>query len=74
MPEDIQLRGLLRNLVPYMSINPDGICLRVLSELADVTLRPPSVIFERLWSLGEAPKTREGQMLHPTFKKGKRRI
>lgn len=37
--------GVLRNLVPYKSINPDGIYLRVLSELADVTVRLLSVIF-----------------------------
>ena len=74
LSEDVELKGLLRNLVPYKSINPDEICLTVLSELADVTVRLRSVIFERLWSLGEAPTTRERQTLHLIFKKGTRML
>jgi len=45
---------------------------RVLRELADVIAEPLSIIFERSWRTGEAPKDWRKANVTPIFKKGKK--
>lgn len=50
LPVSSKLVGdLLINLDAYKFMGPNEIHPKVLRELADVTVRPLSVIFERLW-------------------------
>ncbi|GAB0185825.1 mitochondrial enolase superfamily member 1 [Grus japonensis] len=46
---------LLKKLDPYTSMVHNDIHLRVLTELADIVVRPLSIIFEKSWRLGNVP-------------------
>lgn len=43
----------------------------MLRQLADVIMRPHSIIFERSWQLGEVPKDWKKANVSPVFKKSK---
>ncbi|GAB0204351.1 mitochondrial enolase superfamily member 1 [Grus japonensis] len=47
---------LLQELDPYKLMGPDNIHPRVLRDLADVIVRPLSIIFEKLWRSGNIPE------------------
>lgn len=47
---------LLQKLDPYKSMGPDNIHLSVVRDLADVSVRLHSTIFEKLWKLGNSQK------------------
>ncbi|PKU26969.1 rna-directed dna polymerase from mobile element jockey- hypothetical protein [Limosa lapponica baueri] len=53
-------------------MGPDGMHPRVLRELADVIAEPLSIIFERSWRTGEAPKYWRKANITPVYKKGKK--
>ncbi|KAK4816990.1 hypothetical protein QYF61_025910 [Mycteria americana] len=62
--------GLLQEPDPYKSMGSDIIHLRVLRELADVIVRPFSIIFEKLWRLGDIPEDWKKANVTPIYKKG----
>ncbi|GAB0204278.1 mitochondrial enolase superfamily member 1 [Grus japonensis] len=53
-------------------MGPDGMQPQVFRELADVTPRLLSVIFERSWRSGEVPEDWRKANVTPVFKKGKK--
>ncbi|GAB0180473.1 spindle and kinetochore-associated protein 3 [Grus japonensis] len=63
---------LLLHLDAYKSMGPDGIHPRVLRELADVIVRPLSIIFQWSWESGEVPVDWKLANVVPVFKKGKK--
>jgi len=54
----------------YRSRGPDEICPRVLRELANVTMKPLSIIFQQSWESGEVPVDWKLENVQ-IFKKGK---
>ncbi|GAB0199232.1 mitochondrial enolase superfamily member 1 [Grus japonensis] len=73
LPADPELvRDLLLHLDAYKSMGPDGIHPRVLRELADVIVRPLSIIFQWSWESGEVPVDWKLANVVPIFKKGKK--
>ncbi|GAB0205885.1 mitochondrial enolase superfamily member 1 [Grus japonensis] len=63
---------LLLHLDAYKSMGPDGIHPRVLRELADVIVRPFSIIFQWSWESGEVSVDWKLANVVPIFKKGKK--
>lgn len=55
------VRDQLYQLNVHNSIRPDGILPRVLKEIADVTARPLSIIYQRSWQSGEVPTAGQQQ-------------
>ncbi|GAB0210394.1 hypothetical protein GRJ2_003505200 [Grus japonensis] len=73
LPADPKIvQELLLHLDAYKSMGPDGIHPRVLRELADVIVRPFSIIFQRSWESGEVPVDWKMADIVPIFKKGKK--
>ncbi|PKU31217.1 rna-directed dna polymerase from mobile element hypothetical protein [Limosa lapponica baueri] len=62
-------RDHLGKLDTHKSMGPDGMHPRVLRELADVTAKPLSIIFERSWRTGEVPEDCRKANVMPVFKK-----
>ncbi|KAJ7396949.1 rna-directed dna polymerase from mobile element jockey-like [Pitangus sulphuratus] len=54
---------LLLQLDPSKSMDPDGIHLRILKELADVTTKPLSMIFEQSWECRGVQLIRSQQIM-----------
>uniref|UniRef100_A0A8B9PKM6 Reverse transcriptase domain-containing protein n=1 Tax=Apteryx owenii TaxID=8824 RepID=A0A8B9PKM6_APTOW len=69
--EEDRVRDHLGKLDTHKSMGPDGMHPRVLRQLADVTARPLSNIFERSWRTGEVPDDWKKANVIPVFKKGK---
>jgi len=61
---------LLWEIGPCKSMGPDNIHRGVLRELADVDARPLSVVFEKLWRLGDIPEDWEKPNVTSIYKKG----
>lgn len=53
-------------------MNPDGMCSRVLGKLGNAIARPLSVIFKRLWWLGQFPVEEKKVDVTPVSEKGKK--
>ncbi|KGL79505.1 RNA-directed DNA polymerase from mobile element jockey, partial [Tinamus guttatus] len=70
--EEDWVREHLRKLGTHKSMGPDGMHPRVLREMADVTAKPLSIIFERSWRTGEVPEDWKKANVTPVFKKGKK--
>lgn len=51
-------------------MGPDGIYPRVLRELADVTVKPLSIIYQQLWSTIDVPDGWRLADMTPVYKKG----
>ncbi|KAJ7428141.1 rna-directed dna polymerase from mobile element jockey-like [Pitangus sulphuratus] len=66
------VRDLLLHLDPYKSLGPDVIPLRRLKGLADVIVRPLSMIFEWSWEYGGVPADWKLVNVVLIFKKGKK--
>ncbi|KFP58021.1 hypothetical protein N323_02901, partial [Cathartes aura] len=56
----------------HKSVGPDGIHPRLLKELADVTARSLSIIYQRSWESGEVPADWKLASVIPIYKKGVR--
>jgi len=61
---------LLQELDPYKSMGPDIIHPRVLTELADIIVRPLSIIFEKSWRSGDIPEDWKKANVTHIYKKG----
>ncbi|GAB0179867.1 mitochondrial enolase superfamily member 1 [Grus japonensis] len=73
LPADPEIvRDLLLHLDAYKFMGLDGIQPRVLRELADVIVRPLSIIFQQSWESGEIPVDWKLANVVPIFKKGKK--
>ena len=48
--------------------------LRVLRELEVIVARPLSIIFHKLWGMGEVPEDWRKPNVTPVFKKGKKEV
>lgn len=59
-----------RHICRPMGFN--GMHPQVLMELASVTGRPLSIVFERSWSLEEVPEDWKKRIVSPVFRKGKK--
>ena len=66
------VRDQLYQLNVHKSTGPDGIHARVLTELADITAGPLSIICERSWESGEVPADWKLANVIPIYKKGMR--
>ncbi|PKU44743.1 rna-directed dna polymerase from mobile element jockey- hypothetical protein [Limosa lapponica baueri] len=64
----------LAKLDIHKSIDPDGMHLRVLTELADVIAEPLSITVERSCRTGEVPEDWRKANITPVFKKGKMEV
>ncbi|KFP34547.1 RNA-directed DNA polymerase from mobile element jockey, partial [Colius striatus] len=67
-----EIKDLLAKLKTHKSMSPDGMHPRVLRELADVVVKPLSVIFEQSWRTAEVPEDWRKANVTPVFKKGKK--
>ncbi|GAB0203450.1 mitochondrial enolase superfamily member 1 [Grus japonensis] len=61
---------LLQELDPYKSMGPDNIHPRVLREVADIIVRPLSIIFEKSWRSGDIPEDWKKANVTLIYKKG----
>ncbi|KAK4830415.1 hypothetical protein QYF61_010946 [Mycteria americana] len=61
---------LLHHLDTHKSMGPDEIHPRVLKELADVLIKPLSIIYQQSWLTGEVPADWRLANVTPIFKKG----
>ena len=62
----------LRNPNIHKSVGPDEMQPRVLRELAHITAKPPSMVFEKSWQSGEILITGKKGSIAPVFKKGRK--
>ncbi|NXU52090.1 LIN1 transcriptase, partial [Turnix velox] len=69
--DEYWVRDQLNNLHVHKSLGPDGMHLRVLSELAEVIARPLSIIFGKSQETEEVPEDWRKANVTPAFKKGK---
>ena len=53
-------------------MGPDGMHLQVLRKLVEIIARPLSIIFGKLWVMGEVPEDWRKANVTPVFKKGKK--
>ncbi|PKU35644.1 rna-directed dna polymerase from mobile element jockey- hypothetical protein [Limosa lapponica baueri] len=65
-------RDDLGKIDTHKSMGPDGTHPQVLRELADVIVKPPSIISERSWRRGEVPEDWRKANVTPVFKKDKK--
>ncbi|KFO69572.1 RNA-directed DNA polymerase from mobile element jockey, partial [Cuculus canorus] len=70
MIQEEEVRDLLAQLDTHKSMGPDGIHPRVLKELADVLSKPPPIIFQPSWLIGEVPLDWRLADVVPIYKKG----
>ncbi|KAK4825925.1 hypothetical protein QYF61_003420 [Mycteria americana] len=63
---------LLHHLDTHKSMGPDEIHLRVLKELAEVLIKPHSIIYQQSWLTGEVPAVWRLANVTPIFKKGRK--
>ena len=56
----------------YKSVGLDDMHPRVLMELADMVAELPSIVFEKLWLLGEVPGEWKTGKVTPIYKKGRK--
>ncbi|KFQ83931.1 hypothetical protein N337_03455, partial [Phoenicopterus ruber ruber] len=63
---------LLRHLDMHKSMGPDGIHPRVLKELAEVLIKPLSIIYQQSWLTGEVPVDWRLANVTPIYKKGQK--
>ena len=66
------VREHLAKINVHKSIGPDGMCPRVLRELAEMISEPLSIIFDRSWRTGEVPEDWRIASVTSVFKKGKK--
>ena len=67
-----QVRDDLMRLNVYKSMGPNEMHPRVLKELAEVVAEPLSIIFEKLWLLGEVPDVWRKCHITPIYTKGRK--
>jgi len=70
--EEDWVRDHLSKLDTHKSMGPNGMHPRVLRELADVTAKSLSIIFERSWRAGEVPQDWRKSNVAPVLKRGKK--
>ncbi|GAB0209898.1 mitochondrial enolase superfamily member 1 [Grus japonensis] len=70
--EEERVRNHLTHLDIHEPMGSDGMHLRVLKELANVTMRLRSIIFERSWQLEAVPHDWKKADITPIFKKGRK--
>ncbi|KAK4827350.1 hypothetical protein QYF61_017248 [Mycteria americana] len=63
---------LLHHLDTHRSMGPDGIHARVLRELAEVLIKPISIIYQQSWLTGEVPVDWRLANVTPIYKKGRK--
>ncbi|KAK4811903.1 hypothetical protein QYF61_017427, partial [Mycteria americana] len=73
VPDDFELvQDLLLQLNAHKTMGPDEIQPRLLKELADVIVRPLTVIYQQSWEPGEVLVNWKLANIIPIFKKGKK--